>query len=176
MKLIIGLGNPGSEYNFTRHNFGFLALDFYAKIHHLDWQKPKFHALWLKDGDRLFIKPQTFYNESGHAVREFLDFYKITPSDILVVCDDFDLPFGKIRYRTKGSSGGNNGLKSITSHLSGADFPRLRLGTDNSSLRATLGDVKFVLSRFSPEEKEQLPALLQQICQHIDQQTKPREG
>ncbi len=169
MNLIIGLGNPGNEYNFTRHNFGFLSLDFYAKIHNLTWQKPKFHALWLKSGDHLFIKPQTFYNNSGQAVSEFLNFYKLSPDNILVVCDDFDLPFGTLRFRTKGSSGGNNGLKSIAEYLHTTDFPRLRLGTENPTVRQKLGDVNFVLSRFTPDEKAALPDLLREICSKIDE-------
>lgn len=168
MKLIVGLGNPGPEYNFTRHNFGFLALDFYAKVKNLTWQKPKFHALWLKNGDRIFIKPQTFYNDSGRAVAEFANFYKIPLENILVVCDDFNLPFNSFRYRMKGSSGGNNGLKSISEYLHTTDFPRLRLGTGNDELRQKLGDVDFVLSRFTPEEKSALPTFLKQISEEID--------
>lgn len=168
MKLIVGLGNPGPEYNFTRHNFGFLALDFYAKVKNLTWQKPKFHAIWLKDGDKIFIKPQTFYNDSGRAVAEFANFYKIPLEDILVICDDFNLPFDSLRYRAKGSSGGNNGLKSISEYLHTTDFPRLRLGTGNDTLRQKLGDVDFVLSRFTPEEKSTLPTFLTKVTQEID--------
>lgn len=171
MKLIIGLGNPGPEYNFTRHNFGFLALDFYAKINHLDWQKPKFHSLWLKTGDKILIKPQTFYNDSGRAVQEFVNFYKIPLENILVVCDDFNLPFGTSRYRAKGSSGGNNGLKSISESLHTTDFSRLRLGTGHDDLRRTLGDVDFVLSRFTPEEKSALPDFLAGISRDLDART-----
>lgn len=167
MKLIVGLGNPGPEYNFTRHNFGFLALDFYAKIHHLDWQKPKFNAIWLKDGQNIFIKPQDFYNNSGQAVQAFMHFYKINITDILVLCDDFDLPFGTIRYRIKGSSGGNNGLKSISTHLQTNDFPRLRLGTGNPELRQKLGDIDFVLGHFTSQEKNQLPEILTAICNRL---------
>lgn len=167
MQLIIGLGNPDPKYNFTRHNFGFLALDFYAKIHHIEWQKPKFHAIWAKSDDRLFVKPQTYYNDSGQAVSEFLNFYKLAPSNILVVCDDFDLPFGTLRYRAKGSSGGNNGLKSITEHLHTTDFARLRLGT-SSELRAKTGDVDFVLSHFTAEEKSALPDFLLKVATEID--------
>ncbi len=169
MQLIIGLGNPGNEYNFTRHNFGFLALDFYAKIHNLTWENPRFNAIWLRDGNRIMIKPQTFYNDSGIAVSRFMQFYKIAPHDILVICDDFNLPFSNIRFRMKGSSGGNNGLKSISEHLHTTDFPRLRLGTGNNELRQKLGDVKFVLSRFTDTEKAQLPSLLRQIATEIDQ-------
>lgn len=168
MKLIVGLGNPGTEYNFTRHNYGFLALDFYAKVKNLTWQKPKFGALWLKDGDRIFVKPQDFYNNSGISTSAFLHFYKLAPQDLLVVCDDFDLEFGKLRYRERGSSGGNNGLKSISQHLKTDDFPRLRLGTSNPSVRQQVGDINFVLGHFTATEKEQLPVLLQQITAKID--------
>lgn len=168
MKLIVGLGNPGNEYNFTRHNFGFLALDFYAKIKGFTWEKPKLHAIWAKQGDILFIKPQNFYNDSGLAVQEFLNYYKIPLENLLVVCDDFSLPFGTLRYRAKGSAAGNNGLKSISGALHTTDFPRLRLGTENN-LRAKIGDVDFVLGKFTPEEKEQLPAILRDFCQKLDE-------
>lgn len=171
MKLIIGLGNPGNEYNFTRHNFGFLALDFYATANHLTWQKPKFGALWLKDGDRVFIKPQDFYNNSGISAAAFMRFYKLQPNDILVICDDFDLDFGKTRYRLHGSSGGNNGLKSITQHLKTDDFPRLRLGTNNPTVRKQIGDIDFVLGRFTAAEKDQLPHLLETIMLKINELT-----
>lgn len=168
MKLIVGLGNPGPEYNFTRHNFGFLVLDFYAKTHNLTWQNPKFHATWLKSDSQIFIKPQTFYNDSGQAVSEFANFYKISPADILVICDDFDLPFGTLRFRAKGSSGGNNGLKSISGHLNITDFPRLRLGTDNPAVRSQLGDINFVLGHFSTSEKSALPDILQKATAEIE--------
>lgn len=169
MKLIVGLGNPGNEYNFTRHNYGFLALDFYAKINHLTWQKEKHGALWLKDGERILIKPQTFYNDSGLAVANFARFYKLKSTDILVVCDDFELPFGTLRYREHGSAGTNNGLKSVTQALKSENFPRLRLGTGNDELRKQIGDVDFVLGHFTGAEKEALPAILTKISQKIDE-------
>lgn len=171
MKLIVGLGNPGNEYNFTRHNYGFLALDFYAKTHHLTWEKPKNQALWLKDSNRIFLKPQTFYNDSGLAVAAFARFYKIAPQDILVLCDDFELVFGKNRYREHGSAGTNNGLKSIIQHLSSDQFPRLRLGTGNDALRQKIGDIDFVLGHFTAAEKNQLPDLLTAISARIDELT-----
>lgn len=172
MKLIVGFGNPESKYNFTRHNYGFLALDFYAKISKLDWEKnPKFNAIWLKTTlfgeDVIFIKPQTYYNEVGQAIQAFSHFYKIKPEDILVICDDFNLAFGEIRYRKTGSAGGNNGLKSTISELNTSDFPRLRLGT-GSPLRKKTGDTDFVLSKFTQEEKEQLPDLLTEIFTKIN--------
>lgn len=161
MRLIVGFGNPGNEYNFTRHNFGFLALDFYAKTHNLTWEShPKFNAIYLKTDDLIFIKPQTYYNDSGSSVRAFANFYKIEPKDVLVVCDDFNIPFGTVRRREKGSAGGNNGLKSVIANLGTQDFPRLRLGTGNDELRTKLGDMNFVLSKFTPEEKAKLGEIL----------------
>lgn len=168
MNLIVGLGNPGNEYNFTRHNFGFLALDFYAKINNLTWQKDKYNAIWFKSQNNIFLKPQSFYNDSGIPTQAFAHFYKIPPSNILVVCDDFDLPFGQIRFREHGSSAGNNGLKSISKHLGTDQFPRLRLGTNAPSIRQKLGDIDFVLGHFAPEEKDQLSSILRKFSQKLD--------
>lgn len=169
MRLIVGLGNPGAEYNFTRHNFGFLALDFYFKVHNFAWeQNPKFGAVYAKIGDNIFLKPQDFYNESGKSVRAFMNFYKIPTSDILIICDNFDLDFGKMRLHEKGTAGGNNGLKSVTRELGTDDYPRLRLGTGNPELRKKIGDINFVLSKFTPDEKDQLPTILKTICSRLD--------
>lgn len=169
MNLIVGFGNPGKQYNFTRHNFGFLALDFYFKKENLSWQKTeKFGAIWAKSSDTIFIKPQTFYNDIGTSVRAFKDFYKIPLENILIVCDDFNLPFGELRFREKGSAGGNNGLKSTILHLGTDNFARLRLGTGNDELRKKLGDTDFVLSKFTKEEKERLPEILQEASAKIN--------
>lgn len=169
MKLVVGLGNPGNQYNFTRHNAGFLALDFYFKVRGLSWEgKPRFGAIWGRDGDVIFIKPQDYYNDSGRAVAEFVRFYKISLSDVLVICDNFDLEFGKVRARVSGAAGGNNGLKSIDAALSSSEYPRIRIGTENNELRRKMGDVDFVLSRFTADEKEQLPAILQTTVDVID--------
>ena len=168
MNLIVAFGNPGKEYNFTRHNFGFLALDFYFKINNLEWEPhEKFNSIWSKQGNTIFIKPQTFYNDIGTAVRAFADFYKIPLENILVICDDFNLEFGQIRERQKGSAGGNNGLKSTILHLGTDNFARLRLGTGNDELRKKLGDTDFVLSKFTPSEKERLPEILQEASARI---------
>ena len=170
MKLVVGLGNPGARYNFTRHNFGFLALDFYFKVRGIEWKdKPKFGALWAREEDTIFIKPQDYYNESGRVVQEFMRFYKISLGDALVVCDDFNLEFGKIRYRAQGSAGGNNGLKSIISTLGTEEFARLRVGTGNDELRHKMGDMDFVLSKFTPEEKEKLPEILGEVVEKIEE-------
>lgn len=168
MKLVVGLGNPGSRYNFTRHNTGFLVLDYFFKKHGLKWnEKPRFNAIWGRDGDTLFIKPQGYYNTSGEVVAEFVRYYKLELSDLLVICDNFDLQFGVIRYRATGAAGGNNGLKSIDNSLKSSDYPRIRIGTRNDELRSKLGDTEFVLSRFTAEEKENLPKILNEVEQKI---------
>lgn len=170
MKLVVGLGNPGNNYNFTRHNVGFLALDFYFKVKKLKWnEKPKFGAIYGREGDVLFIKPQEFYNKTGEIVGEFMRYYKISTSDILVICDNFDLEFGKTRFKASGLAAGNNGLKSIDRALGTSDYPRLRIGTENIELRRKMGDIDFVLSRFTPEEKEQLPSILPEVVGKIDE-------
>lgn len=150
---------------------GFLSLDYYFKrADGLDWSaSAKFGALWGRAGDVIFIKPQEFYNESGSVVREWARYYKIAPSDILVICDNFDLRFGVVRYRSAGSAGGNNGLKSIDAALGLSEYPRVRVGTGNDELRKRLGDVEFVLSKFTPEEKEQLPGVLEDVRGKIDE-------
>lgn len=181
MKLVVGFGNPETKYNFTRHNFGFLTLDFYTKIKKLSWEKSeKFNAIWLKttvnqleaatksDNEQIiFIKPQTYYNEVGRSIQAFSHFYKVAPKDILIICDDFNLEFDKIRLREKGSAGGNNGLKSTISELGTDEFPRLRLGT-GSSLRAKTGDTDFVLGKFTAAEREKLPDILNEACAKIE--------
>ena len=171
MKLVAGLGNPEAKYNWTRHNTGFLALDFYFKVHGLTWEgRPRLGAVFGRAGDVIFMKPQDFYNLSGKAVLEYMRYYKIATSDILVVCDDFNLEFGVVRYRSSGSAGGNNGLKSIISELGTADFARLRVGTRNDELKKRMGDVDFVLSKFAPEEKAALPGILRALTERIDEE------
>ncbi|MBQ3436628.1 aminoacyl-tRNA hydrolase [Candidatus Saccharibacteria bacterium] len=169
MKLVVGLGNPGNRYNFTRHNVGFLALDFYFKVKGLEWnENARLGAIWGRDGETLFIKPQEYYNETGRVVAEYMRYYKIPLSDVLVICDNFDLEFGMVRYRSAGSAGGNNGLKSIDGALGSSDYARIRVGTGNDELRKKMGDIDFVLSKFTPEEKERLPELLADIVSKID--------
>ncbi|MBR3353688.1 aminoacyl-tRNA hydrolase [Candidatus Saccharibacteria bacterium] len=169
MKLIVGLGNPGTKYNFTRHNTGFLALDYYAKATSLRWNETsKFNAIWGRTGDTIFIKPQGYYNDSGTVVASFLHYYKIDISDLLVICDNFDLALGLVRYRATGSAGGNNGLKSIDKALGTNDYARIRVGTGNDELRSKMGDIDFVLSKFTPEEKEKLPSILSEVLNRIN--------
>lgn len=170
MKLVVGLGNPGTRYNFTRHNTGFLALDFYLKQYHGSWsEKPRLGAIFAEIEGNLFIKPQDFYNLSGLAVANFARYYKIPLSDILVICDNFDLEFGKIRFKKTGSPGGNNGLKSVDKELGSSDYAHIRVGTLNSEILGRVGAVDFVLSRFTPEEKAKLPEILTEVNEKINE-------
>lgn len=172
MKLILAQGNPGTEYARTRHNVGFLALDFYASKQGIGFQnKPKFHAeiAEIKSGEEkvLLIKPTTFYNETGVAARTIADFYKIETIDILVIHDELSLPFGTLRTREKGSDAGNNGIKSLNAHL-GENYARIRVGTWNE--RADIaGSFDFVLSKFTEDELSRLTTdIFPKISELID--------
>lgn len=155
MKLIIGLGNPGKEYEKTRHNIGFIIVDEVAKHFGVTKYDSKFKGYYTKinvAGESVIIlKPQTFMNLSGESVREVIDFFKIDIEDILVVYDDLDLELGRIRFRAKSSSGGHNGIKSIESHLGTNNFKRLKFGIDRDS---KIPVVKYVLGKFKKEEVE----------------------
>lgn len=156
MKLIFAQGNPGLQYAKSRHNAGFMVLDNFASQYQASFKPAaKFAAdiasLQLNGQKVLLVKPCTFYNETGPCARHLIDFYKLNPAtDLLVIHDDLALPFGTIRVRQKGSDGGNNGIKSLNSHL-GQAYWRLRLGIWNDS-RELLADADFVLSNFSDTE------------------------
>ncbi len=159
MKLIFALGNPGSDYVGTRHNTGFMAVNALAKEHKATFaEKAKFHAYIAEmniGGEKvLLVKPTTFYNEVGVSARALVDFYKLTPSeDILVIHDDLVLPLGTIRVRKKGSDAGNNGIKSLNSHI-GPEYTRLRVGIAVPD--RTSDDTSFVLGKFNSSETEAL--------------------
>ena len=159
MKLILAQGNPGTKYQNTRHNVGFLALDFYGDKYELDFQpKPKFYAdiaeLTVGDEKVLFVKPTTFYNDTGKSARALADFYKVDTTDILVVHDELALPFGTLRTREKGSDAGNNGIKSLNAHL-GENYARIRVGTWND-IADKQDAFDFVLAKFNSEEMKKL--------------------
>jgi len=132
LKLIVGLGNPGARYRFTRHNFGFLVLDQLAEDQEINVTQAGFDALWGKGviagQNVLLAKPQTFMNLSGKSVRKLTDYFKIAVEDVVVVHDDLDLPFGTIRLKAGGGQGGHRGLISIYEALCGSEFERVRLG------------------------------------------------
>lgn len=131
--LIAGLGNPGQKYEHTRHNMGFLTVDLMAEEKGVKLNKVKFKSAYnfleLGGARCLVIKPQTYMNLSGEAVREAAQFYKIPPERVLVIYDDISLPVGKLRVRPSGSAGGHNGIKNIIAHLGTQDFPRIKIGT-----------------------------------------------
>lgn len=166
MKLIVFLGNPGLKYRKTRHNIGFMFGDYLAKELKAKWKyDKKFVAEIARDGDVVLAKPQLFYNLTGDSVVKIMKFFKINKEELLVVCDDFNLDFGKLRFREKGSDGGNNGLKSIASHI-GNEFARLRIGTNNDK-RKIIGDTDFVLSKFNRKEQAKLNELFAEAQEHI---------
>ena len=162
-KLIVGLGNPGSQYTWTRHNLGFLVLEaLCAQQKVLLRNSASNHGMLAKvviDGnDCSLLMPMTFMNNSGLSVKKLIDRTGGCLEDVLVICDDLTLPFGKIRIRPSGSAGGHNGLKSIINDLGSNQFSRLRMGID--SPKSVDGTVDYVLSNFTPVEKKALPDLI----------------
>lgn len=154
MKLIIGLGNPGKEYEKTRHNTGFCVLDALAKEFNVTIATKKFKALIetvMIHGEKVILmKPQTYMNLSGEAVIQVMNFYQIEKKDILVIYDDLDLPVGKIRLREKGSAGGQNGMKNIIQHLHSQEFSRIRVGIDKNE---NIPIVDYVLGKIKKEDQ-----------------------
>jgi len=150
IRLIAGLGNPGAEYERTRHNVGFVVLDLLARDFNANWERSsKWDAVWARTGDVLLVKPWSFMNHSGIPLATIANFYKVEPQEILVVLDDHALPLGRLRLRLDGSSGGHNGLESIFVHLGTDAIPRLRIGIGAAP---SGGSVDYVLSRFFEEE------------------------
>jgi PTH1 family peptidyl-tRNA hydrolase len=165
MRLIVGLGNPGSRYERNRHNIGFMAADAIARRHSFSPWSKKFRseiADGTIDGEKvLLIKPQTFMNLSGEAVGEAMRFYKLSPADLVVVHDELDLPAGKARLKTGGGNGGHNGLKSIDAHC-GKDYRRLRLGIGHPGVKELVHN--HVLGNFAKADAEWLEPLLDAIA------------
>lgn len=171
IKLIVGLGNIGQEYDGTRHNVGFSVIDQYRKDKNFpNWQeKSKFKALIAEDfigGKKVILaKPTTFMNLSGESIRALKDFYKLQNSDITVIHDELDLPFGTVKEKQGGGSAGNNGLKSIISHI-GENFKRIRIGVKNDMLEK-MDAADFVLGKFSASENKQLQSINQTVIKII---------
>ncbi len=165
--LIVGLGNPGPDYRHNRHNVGFMAIDALARALDIPIQRVELRALvgkGLLDGQRVILaKPQTFMNKSGQAVASLARFYKIPVDQILVVHDDLDLPFGNLRLRPEGGTGGHKGMDSIMNRLGTREFPRLRVGIGRPPGRMDPAD--FVLHDFDPPQQELLPQVLDRAVQ-----------
>lgn len=161
MKLIVGLGNPGKEYERTRHNAGFDVMDEIARMASASITQKKFKALVDKVNiggqSVLLMKPQTYMNNSGEAVRAAMDFYHLQPQDLLVIYDDMDLAVGRLRLRQKGSAGGHNGIKSIIAHIGTQTFDRIRVGIDKDPRIPT---VNWVLGKI---RKEDMDAYLESV-------------
>lgn len=168
MKLIVGLGNPGAQYERTRHNVGFRVVDLLARRWRMELTREKFHA-WFDTGlirgeQVALLKPTTFMNLSGQAVQAAGSFYQLQASDLLTVTDDTALELGRMRMRLKGSSGGHNGLQDIIDRIGTQDFCRLRLGVG-----APLGNrVKYVLSEFGQDEQDTVEAMIGRAADAVE--------
>ena len=161
MKLIVGLGNPGREYENTRHNIGFICVDHYAKTNNLDSFKEKFNGAYTKfmhNGEQvILLKPLSYMNLSGTIVKKYVDYFKINSSDILVIHDDLDMPIGKIKLKANSSSGGHNGIKNIIQEINTQNFNHLKIGISKDN-RMEVKD--YVLGKFNQEEQEIINSLV----------------
>jgi PTH1 family peptidyl-tRNA hydrolase len=168
MTLYVGLGNPGPAYEKTRHNIGFRVIDrLVEKTGARDISKKSFQGELYRQGNLLFLKPLTFMNLSGQSVRAVMNFFKISPEDLVVIHDDIDLPLGTVRYKIGGSPGGHNGLRSIDAEV-GKEYLRVRLGVGKPEHKSQV--VGYVLSPFTPEEEpivEEITAFAADVCLKI---------
>jgi peptidyl-tRNA hydrolase, PTH1 family len=165
IRLVAGLGNPGAEYAGTRHNIGFAVLDLFAQRERISFERQaRWGAALAKSPGAILAKPLTFMNRGGEAVAAIAEFYKVAPSNILVVLDDFALPLGRLRIRQSGGAGGHNGLESVILNLATEHVPRLRLGIGAAPER---GSVDYVLSRFFEDEKERVTAMVARAADAI---------
>lgn len=169
MKIIVGLGNPGSKYAGTRHNIGFHAIDKIADAFLIPVETKKHKALIGKGKigieTVILAKPQTYMNNSGESVRELADFYKAEPEDIIILFDDISLDVGQLRIRAKGSAGGHNGIKSIIAHLGTNEFPRVKIGVGERPAWQDLAD--YVLGRFTKEEIPIMDEATNRACEAV---------
>lgn len=153
--LIVGLGNPGLRYRHTRHNMGFMAIDYLSEKHSVRVKRHRCRALTgecvVEDIKIILAKPQTYMNASGESIRELLEYYKLTIDNLIVIYDDMDVELGKIRIRKKGGAGTHNGMKSILYQIRSEDFLRIRIGISANNEKKT---IRYVLSRFNRNQKK----------------------
>lgn len=170
MKCIIGLGNPGLKYKKTRHNIGFIVIDYLAKRHGFKLKKSGFQSHYTEEvlnGEKIIlVKPQTYMNLSGQAVKEIINFYKLDPSDIVVVYDDLDLPKGRIRLRQTGGHGGHNGIRNIIDQIGTKEFNRIRFGIGRPEV--PMDTVDYVLGKFAKDELEVINAAIEKSANAIE--------
>jgi len=169
MKAIIGLGNPGTKYRGTRHNVGYAVIDSLGSASGVGNFQDRFQAEiaeWMSGSEKvLLVKPTTFMNLSGRAVRQLVDFYQLPLEELLVVCDDVNLPLGKLRFRAKGTHGGHNGLRDIQNHLGTTEYSRLRIGVDAPGQDDM---IDHVLTRFKPGERAVIEEAVATAAQGVD--------
>jgi len=169
MKLIVGLGNFGKEYKNTRHNIGFMALDFYAKKNNISIDKKKFKGLYaetiINNEKVILLEPQTYMNLSGECIRDFISYFHIDVKDVLVIYDDMDLDVGVLRLREKGSAGGHNGMKNIIENIKTSDFKRIRVGISKDN---NINVIDYVLGKFREEEKKLIDEKIEKISYIIE--------
>lgn len=168
MRIIVGLGNPGREYAGTRHNLGFMVVDEIVRRHGPATWKKRFRSeigeIFAAGQKIVLVKPQTYMNLSGMAVREAMNWYHVDQDEVIIVMDDLDTPFASLRLREKGSAGGHNGLASIIQQLGSNEVPRLKIGIGRGRSTASA----HVLSRFSPEQERELPDLIQRSADALE--------
>ncbi len=171
MWLIVGLGNPGERYARTRHNIGFRSVETLAERHGLTFRNQRANSEiaegYIRGQRVVLVKPQTYMNLSGQAVSALRNWYKIDPArELLIIYDDLDLPFARLRLRERGSAGTHNGMRSIVAQLGTTEFPRLRVGIGQPPANMDAAD--YVLSRFTPEEEAVLPELLTRVADAVE--------
>lgn len=168
MKLIVGLGNPGSRYAGTRHNVGYAVVEVLAQSPHASRLPSRFQAQLaeLREASLrvLLVKPETFMNLSGRCVRAVMDYYQVPCEDLLIVCDDINLPLGKLRFRARGTHGGHNGLRDIQNHLGTTEYARLRIGVGSPGEHDL---VDYVLTRFRPTEQAVIDEAVRTAAQAV---------
>jgi len=168
MRLLVGLGNPGPRYAGNRHNIGFMAVDAIVRRHSFSAIRERFHGLTAEgtiDGEKvLALAPQTFMNDSGRAVQAAVQFFKLQPTDVIVLYDEIDLPLAKVRVKRGGGAGGHNGIRSIDAHI-GTDYWRIRLGVDHPGQKEMVKS--YVLMDFFKEEHAQVQAMLDAVTDAI---------
>lgn len=166
VKLVVGLGNPGERFEKTRHNVGFVLARAFAEKRGMELKKDKkFHGWAAREEGIHVLLPATYMNESGVAVRRYCDFYQIGPSEVLVIADDAEIPFGSVRLRAQGSSGGHNGLKSVEAHLGTRNYPRLRIGVGRGVAQELDAHV---LGNFTQQEWEEVTNRLDELVEGIE--------
>ena len=168
MRLLVGLGNPGPRYAGNRHNIGFMAVDAIVRRHSFSSIRERFHSLTAEgtiDGEKVIaLAPQTFMNDSGRSVQAAIQFFKLTPPDVIVIYDEIDLPLGKVKAKRGGGAGGHNGIRSIDAHI-GADYWRIRLGVDHPGQKELVK--AYVLMDFFKEEHATVQAVLDAVADAI---------